>query len=75
VTKIVEAARGITIRTNSRPKFLYVNRELLDYEDFRNRLAVWAVSAEVVLATPSAVSIIKSVASMLICIGLFGVSI
>jgi hypothetical protein len=72
VTKIVEAARGITIRTNSRPKFLYVNRELLDYEDFRNRLAVWAVSAEVVLATPSAVSIIKSVASMPICIALFG---
>jgi hypothetical protein len=72
VTKIVEAARGITIRTNSGPKYLYVNRGLLDYEDFRTRLAVWAASAEVVQATPSALTIIKSGASMLMCIALFG---
>ena len=72
VTKIVESTQGIMIKTNSRLKFLFVNRGLLNYDDFRSRLAIWAPSTEVAQATPSVLTFIKSVASVSLCIALFG---
>ena len=72
VTKIVESTHGIMIKTSSRRKFLLVSRWLLDYDDFRSRLAVWAPSTEIVRAAPSIPAFIKSSVSVVMCIALFG---
>lgn len=72
VTTIVESSRGINIQTNSRLKTLFVSNGLLDYDDFRSRLAAWAPTARVVQATPSVRASITAVASVLWCILMFG---
>lgn len=72
VTTIVESAGGICIRTNSRRKALVVSTDLLDYSDFRNRLAAWAPVANLVPPSPSSRSSIMGIVSALCCMLLLG---
>jgi hypothetical protein len=72
VTTIVESSAGIWIRTNSRRKALAVSRDLLDYDDFRSRLAAWAPMAKVVQPSPSSRTFIMGIVSVLWCVLIFG---
>jgi hypothetical protein len=68
VTAIEEFSAGIIVRTDSRSKTLIVSRDLLGYDDFRNRLAAWAPMVNVVGRS----SPIRGIVSMLWCALIFG---
>jgi hypothetical protein len=72
VTAIAELSHGIGIRTNPRLKALWVNKELLDYDDFRKELRTWAPTAKVVQRTKSVRSLLTSSAPVLGCLAIFG---
>jgi hypothetical protein len=72
VTTMVESSRGIIVRTDSRRKTLAVSTDLLEYDDFRNRLAAWAPMAKVVRASRSSRTYIMTIASVLWCVLIFG---
>jgi hypothetical protein len=72
VTEIIESARGILIRTESRMKCLFVNRSLLGYEDFRAKLTQWAPGTRMIQAVPSFLGPIKNAGEVLACFLLFG---
>lgn len=72
VTTIAEYRRGVHIRTNSRRKALAVSTDLLDFDDFRNRLAAWAPMAKVVQPTSTSRTSIVGIASLLWCLLIFG---
>src|SRR5437660_6965481 len=73
VTTIRESSRGLTIKTISRPKALFVSSGLADYDDFRNRLFAWVPMAKVVASRDSSAS---NCLTVLFCFalafGLFG---
>jgi hypothetical protein len=72
VTTIVESSVGIIIRTNTRRKVLIVSKDLLDYDDFRNRLAAWAPMAKVEQRSPFSRTSLMGIVSMLWCAVIFG---
>jgi len=42
VSQIIESRKGLVIQTNSRLKKVFVSRHLLDFEEFRTELSIWA---------------------------------
>jgi hypothetical protein len=72
VTTIVESSGGIRVQTVFPRKTLLVTTDLLDYGDFRNRLAEWAPMAKVVQPRLSSRKFILSIASVLWCALIFG---
>src|SRR5216684_2955208 len=67
VTTIVESSVGVRVQTNSPRRTLFVSTDLLDYGDFRNRLAEWAPMAKIVQPRLSSRKFILSLASVLWC--------
>jgi hypothetical protein len=73
ITTIKESAKGLTIKTVSRPKALFVSSGLIDYDDFRNRLFAWAPMAKVVASRDSLASNFLTVLfCFAVAFGLFG---
>jgi hypothetical protein len=72
VTTIVESSVGVRVQTNSPRRTLFVSTDLLDYGDFRNRLAEWAPMAKIVQPRLSSRKFILSLASVLWCVLMFG---
>jgi len=72
VATITELSHGIGIRTNSRLKSLWVNKELHDYDDFREQLRAWVPTAKVVQGTRSVRSLLAATAAGLWCLAIFG---
>ena len=73
VTTMIESPAGIRILTNSQRKTMLVSTDLIEYGDLRRRLAEWAPITRPSRSIRTSIRrVVMGIASMLLCLVLFG---
>ena len=72
VTAIVESPKGITIQTQNRLRTLFVSKHLLNFAEFRCRLASWNPSVQITDQVSNLSNYLRVVCEWSVCVSVFG---
>jgi hypothetical protein len=72
VTAITESPKGLTVKTNSRIRTMFISRSLSNYDSFRHRLASWAPATPISGRARSPWDYLLYALELLACAWVFG---